>query len=186
MRRERPDALIQHIHHQALRGIGQRPGEKLRQHKGRTQIGFHMAVPGIPRRVMPFIAFEGGGVVHQHAKRTECLGGVRDQLGDLGLHTQFGLERDGAPTKRANFGSGGFSGIGAAGVVDGDIKAGFSQCKRQGAAKPLASAGDQRGRGEVGGDHVGLIAAKRARAYAQGSDRCCRFPMAASSGPPSI
>ena len=90
MRRQRPDALIQHIHDQALRGIRQRLGEKLRQHKGCAQIGFHMPIPGIARGIMPFIAFEGGGVVDQHTERAKRLGRIRDQPRHFGFLTQFG------------------------------------------------------------------------------------------------
>ena len=149
MRRQRPDPLIQHIHDQALRRFRQRLGEILRQHKGGAQIGFHMPIPGFARRVLPFIAFEGGGVVDQHTERPQRLGGVRDQLRDFRFLAEFCLQRNGAAAKGADIGGRCLGGIGAGGVVDGDIKAGFGKRKRHGAAKPLASARDQRGGGDV-------------------------------------
>ena len=47
--------------------------------------------------------------------------------------------------------------------MDGDIKACFGQGQRHGAAKPLAGARDQRGGGEVGGDHAGGDSGKTRR-----------------------
>ncbi|MEY3730740.1 MAG: hypothetical protein RLZZ57_1496 [Pseudomonadota bacterium] len=154
MRRERPDALIQHIHHQALRRFRQCLGEALRQHEGRAQIGFNVAVPGFARRILPFIAFKGGRVIHQHPQRAERLAGFRDQPRDFRFLAEFGLQRDGTAAKGADFGGRGLSRFGAGGIMDGDIKAGFSKRERHGAAKPLAGAGDQRGGGDVGRDHA--------------------------------
>ncbi len=112
-----------------------------------------MPVPGFARRVLPFIAFEGGGVVHQHTQCAKRLGGVRDELSDFRFLAEFGAERDGAAAQGADIGGRCLGGFSAGSVMDGDIKAGLSKRKRHGTAKPLASARDQRGGGDVGGDH---------------------------------
>jgi hypothetical protein len=78
---------------------------------------------------------------------------VRDQLRDLRFLAEFCLQRDGTAAQGADIGSRCLGGFGAGRIMDGDIKASLSKRKRHGAAKPLAGARDQRGGGEVGGDH---------------------------------
>ena len=111
-----------------------------------------MRVPAFPRGVVPFVALEGAGIVDQHADRAERGGGGGQQGGDLGLPRQVGLQRHGAAAERPDRG-GGVRRLGlAAGVVDGDVEAGFGQRERDGAAEALRAAGDQRGAGDRGGD----------------------------------
>ena len=45
MRRQRPDALIDHVDDDALGPGRQRPGERLNQDEGGPQIGFEVSVP---------------------------------------------------------------------------------------------------------------------------------------------
>ena len=62
---------------------GQRAGEVLHQHEGRAQAGLDVGIPGGAGGVVPFVALERAGVVHQHADRPERRGGLRQQR--LGL-----------------------------------------------------------------------------------------------------
>ena len=63
MRRQRPDALIDHVDDGAL-GRGRKgPRERLGQNEGCAQVRFHMRIPGIAGRIMPFIPIEAACVV---------------------------------------------------------------------------------------------------------------------------
>ena len=79
MRRERPDPLVEHVDDHALGVRRQRAGELLHQHERRAQVGLDMRVPGGAGGVVPFVALERAGVVHQHADRAERRRGARQQ-----------------------------------------------------------------------------------------------------------
>ncbi len=76
MRGDRPHPLVQQVDHRAFRIGRQRAGEVLHQHERRAQAGFQVGIPGSACRIVPFVAVERTGVVHQHAdwpERLRCL-----------------------------------------------------------------------------------------------------------------
>ena len=90
-------------------------------------------------------ALEQGGFRYELV--AEIAQTQKDKSGDwgLGLDGQVGLQGDGGAAQRADLGGDLLCGLGAAGVMDGDVMALSGEFKRHGAAKALGGAGHECG-----------------------------------------
>ena len=152
MRRDRPHPLVQHVDHHALGVRRQRAGEVLHQHEGRAQAGLDVGVPGGAGGIVPFVALERAGVVHQHADRTERRRGLRQQRLGRRFVGEVGRQQRGAAAEAADRLAGRGAGVAAGVAVHRDVEAGLRQRERDGAADALRRPGDQCGAGNGGRD----------------------------------
>ena len=173
---QRPDALVEHVHHRALGRRRQTPGEVLDQHEGRAQVGLDMPVPGRTRRVVPLVALEHAGVVDQHADRPQRRLGRRQQARHFGLPRQVGAQRDGRAAAPADFGTRRLRlRLRRAGMaVHGDGEPGVGQAERDGTAKPPRRARHQCGTRDAPRDIEGDIGGDRGRRASLGRITHCR------------
>ena len=133
-------------------GCGQGLRESLRQHEGRAQVGFDMAVPALAGGIVPFVALEDAGVVHQHADRPERRFGRGKEAGDRGLVGEIGGQHHGFGAEGANAARRPLGVVPAGMAVDRHREPGFRQRQRNRAAEASRAAGHQGGAWDGGRD----------------------------------
>ena len=111
-----------------------------------------MCVPGGPRGVVPFVALERAGVVHQHADRPERRDGLRQHPDDVGFLGQIGLQHDAAHTSAGYLGAGGLGFRDTRAAMQRDGEAGVGEGEGDRATDPLSAAGNQGSARDSGGN----------------------------------
>ena len=147
-----PHALVEHVDHDAFGRRRQGQRESLHQHEGSAQVGLDVPVPACPGGIVPFVAFEGAGVVDQHADRPEHCRRGRQQAARGGFVRQVGRQHDGATAARADRRRGLLRCVRAAVAVHREVESRVGQRQGDGAAEPLRTAGHQGDTRDGGGD----------------------------------
>ena len=128
----------------------------LHQHEWRAQAGLDVRVPGGARGVVPFVALERAGVVHQNTDRAECRAGLRQQRLWSAASSVRSAGNSVARRPRRRIASQCFDARDAAGVaMHCDIEASACQGERDGATDALRPTGNQGGAWDAGGNVVG-------------------------------
>ena len=150
MRRDGPDALVNHVNDRTLRILRQMLGEPLDEHKGRTQVWLDMRIPRDTRDVVPLIAFEPAGIVDQHADRAKVCGRFSQDALNLRFLGKIGRDHRRATPAAANIVARCNGFLLTPMTVDRYIKPGIGERKRDGAANPPCASGNDGSAGDRG------------------------------------
>ena len=138
MRRDRPDPLVQHVDDHALGRLRQHARELLHQHERCAQPWLDVRIPRGTVGIVPFVALERRGVVHQHANRTKRRGGTWQQCRCLCLIAEVGAQQHGPAVDLADLGARGLRGGNTGVVMQGDVEPSYASASAM--ARPMRCA----------------------------------------------